>query len=70
MVKGFQSSNALVAGMISLPLFPPILARARLPQTSRATFPTGCILDEDNALDFFDRDAVYECIEVCVCLFG
>lgn len=74
MSNRFQSSIALVGGIFSLSFFPPISARAHVPQTdaysanSRAIFLAGCILDEDNAPDFSNREEVYERVEVCVCL--
>ncbi|MEM9538135.1 MAG: hypothetical protein AAGA60_01345 [Cyanobacteria bacterium P01_E01_bin.42] len=70
----FQSSIAAIGGMMALSLLLPVSAQTNSPQTdaypagSRATFLAGCILDEDNAPNFSNREEVYDRVEICVCL--
>ena len=77
-MKLLPSSLALVVGILPIAFSRPLFAHTLFahthsqiesyPANSRATFLAGCILDEDNAPDFSNRQEVYNRVEACVCL--
>lgn len=56
-MKFYQMSLAWVSGIIPIAFSLPLFAQTHSsPANSRATFLAGCILDENNALEFTNRE--------------